>query len=262
MPWEIAVALGALQGVTEFLPISSSGHLILVERLLGAKPPGLAWEVALHVGTLGAVLAVYGREVLALLGAALDGPRRWRSAPGDRLVALVLASLPAAAAALVLEDFVGGPRFTLRWLGLCWVISGLLVAAFTRRPGRGQALTLRRAVGMGLAQGLAVLPGISRSGATIAVGMGMGLEPGECARFSFLLSVPAVVGAMVFTGADLAAQGAPPVGTLVLGAVVSGLTGYAALRLLLRLLTGGRLWWWGAYTIVLGTAVWALGAGG
>lgn len=258
----MALALGALQGVTEFLPISSSGHLILVERLLGVKPPGLAWEVALHIGTLGAVLAVYGREVLALLAAGWAGPRHWRAADGERLVALALASLPAVVAALLLGDFLGGPRFTLRWLGLCWIVSGILVAGWTRRRGRSRALTLRRAVGMGLAQGFAVLPGISRSGATIAAGMGMGLDPVECARFSFLLSVPAVMGAALYTLPDLSVSGAPPLWTLALGAVVSGLSGYVALRLLLKLLTDGRLWWWGAYTIMLGTVVWALGAGG
>ncbi|QIA26990.1 undecaprenyl-diphosphate phosphatase [Thermaerobacter sp. PB12/4term] len=260
-----AVLLGVVQGLTEFLPVSSSGHLAVAEDLLGLQLPGLAFEVVVHLGTLAAVLVVYGADLWAALagflrtGGGLAGGRRPGSAqwwqgldPGTRLGWLVIAgTIPAAVAGLAFEGLIEAAFESPVVVAAFWIFTGALLWWAGRRPPGGRPLaraTLADAVVVGLFQALALFPGVSRSGSTLVGGLVRGLEREEAARLSFLLSVPAILGAAILQLPDLVATGggagwAP----LLAGAVAAGVTGYMAIRWLLRWLIAGRLPWFAYY---------------
>ena len=237
--------LGALQGATEFLPVSSSGHLVLWEHLLGTRGPGLTLEVGLHLGTLVAVLWYYGRDLVATIRAG----HGW-------IWYLALASLPAGVAGLTLRPVISGLFTSLPATALAWCVSGTVLLWVSRRPPGKQplaALTAADAWWIGLAQACALVPGISRSGATIVAGLLCGLEPEEAMRFGFLLSVPAVGGAVALHAGALAAG--PDGGVVLGGAVVAALTGLAAIRWAVGRVRAGALGWCGQYCLGLGILV-------
>jgi undecaprenyl-diphosphatase len=262
-----AIVLALLQGLTEFLPVSSSGHLNGVPYLLGWEPGSITFDVMLHAGTLIAVL-LYFRGDLAYLatrslgiGVTEDGEQRraWRV-----VGLLAIGSVPAAAAGLLFEDTFeaafANPRAIAGFLYLTAVL--LTLAEYLRRrrvaaaagtttgeltdaqaqvdPGRREDTTTFRDAGtIGFAQALAIFPGVSRAGATIAAGMAMGLSRAAAARFSFLLSIPVIIGATVFKLPDL---GTAEPGTLAfdpvhiaIGVLVAAVSGYWAIRFLLKL---------------------------
>ena len=245
-----AAVLGAVQGLTEFVPISSSAHLVLVPFLLGWAVPGLAFDVAVHIGTAAAVVVYFWRDLLGILvGATRTVLGRGDTA--DRAMArllllLALASIPAAVAGLFLESTfeslfttsedvrrIGALVVGLFLLGTAALI---LVAesAYARRERRQEGVGTADAVVVGLLQAAAIAPGISRSGATISGGMLRGLTREAAARFSFLLSLPAIVGAAILALPDVAADA--DVGPMVVGTVTSAATGFAAIAFLLRYL--------------------------
>ncbi|HEY8487775.1 MAG TPA: undecaprenyl-diphosphate phosphatase [Thermaerobacter sp.] len=260
-----AVVLGVVQGLTEFLPVSSSGHLAVAEDLLGVQLPGLAFEVMVHLGTLVAVLVVYGADLWQAAAGFLrtggglaagrrgSGPAGWFGFDaGTRLGWLViLGTIPAAVAGLALEDLIEAAFDSPVLVAVFWLFTGVLLWWAGRRPPGGRPLeraTPADALVVGLFQALALLPGVSRSGSTLVGGLARGLEREEAARLSFLLSVPAILGAAVLQLPDLMAAGqggawAP----LLAGALAAAVTGYAAIRWLLRWLVAGRLGWFAYY---------------
>lgn len=255
----LLLLLAALQGLTEFLPVSSSGHLVLARELLpggDALPEDATVEILLHAGTLIAVLAFYRREVRALaagllgLGGDVAGQRRLFGL-------LVLGSLPAAIVGLGFEE-----RIASIFAHPGFAASALLVTAgflyWSRRfpaGGRGlDALDARLALAIGVAQAFAILPGISRSGATIVAGLALGLSMPAAATFSFLLSIPAIGGACVLLAPqlDLERTGGPAVSAAAV--IASALVGLASLGLLVRLGRARRLWWFAPYCALAGIA--------
>jgi len=258
--------LAVVQGLTEFLPVSSSGHLVLAQHVLGFSEPALAVDVALHVGTLLAVLAVYGGDLVALLVGALRGVAGARRG----LALLAVGSLPAAVVGIgladVLEHVFERPR--LAAFGLLVTSAWLCVGVLARRraaPGEPSArsdaapdwstLGWGGAVAMGCAQAVAIWPGVSRSGATIATGLALRVPAAEAARFSFLLSVPAIGGAALLSLPDaLAADEVAAPGLVALAALLAGVVGWGALRLLLAFLGRGAFAWCAVYTALLGVA--------
>jgi len=251
--WQ-AVLLGLLQGVTEFLPVSSSGHLALAQMLIpGFEQPGVVFDAMLHVGTALAVVWFERRQL-----------QRWfGSVAGRRLIGLlVLGTLVAAAIAFPMRH-LAERAFTLpMWVGLFLILTGIVVGStrFLGGGGRGEeSTTWRQAAVMGLAQGLAIFPGLSRSGLTIAAGLGVGLERGWVARFSFLLGVPAIAGAtlaqLIEVRAGLAAAGAGFWLACLLGAVAAGVSGYLALRVVIRTVTSRLFHRFAWYCVPLGLVV-------
>jgi undecaprenyl-diphosphatase len=246
--------LAVLQGLTEFLPVSSSGHLVLAEDLLGVSEGGLGLVVALHVGTLLSVLVVYASAVRETLGDLARGR------PAQTLL-LALASLPAAVVGLFFEDWIeerfGDPR------GAAWGLLGtaaLLAASevLRRRRERARAparpLTAARALAVGVAQAVAILPGVSRSGSTISTAIALGVAPVESARFSFLMSLIAVGGAALLQARELGGEDGASPGVLLLawGVALSALVGWLALKLLLAFLGRGAFGWFALYCGALG----------
>jgi len=256
-----ALILGLLQGATEFLPVSSSGHLVLIPWLLGWPTPGLAFDALVHWGTAAAVVGYFRREWSALLRAAATAVRRRSLAdPQARLLALlIVGTLPGALAGWLLEDFFEGmfarPVAAAAFL---LVTAAILVLSerFAHQERGLKDLSWPDALFVGSAQAVAILPGISRSGATIATGMGRGLRREPAARFSFLLATPIILGAGLLQVVDLVQAGSlaaqfPVLGIGFLSALLSGLV---CIHFLLRYLQRRPLYPFALYCAVLGIA--------
>jgi undecaprenyl-diphosphatase len=230
-----SVALAAIQGLTEFLPVSSSGHLALASAFMNIPAGSMAFEVVLHLGTLVAVLLVYGKDLLSIAGGVLRGRRE----SGLTALSLVAASIPAGIVGVFLSDRIEAVFGMPLVVSLLMLLTGtvLFLTRFSP-PGSGEP-GMRRGVFIGLFQALAVLPGVSRSGMTISAGLFRGVGRAEAARFSFLLSVPAILGAAVLELPE--AEWNTSFGVLAAGFAVSALVGYGALKVLLRFVGAGAL---------------------
>jgi undecaprenyl-diphosphatase len=229
-PFQAAV-LGIIQGLTEFLPISSSAHLYAVPTLLGWPYGGVAFDVALHWGTLLALLAAYGRTWIQLVRDAF-APDPVRGGAARRMwLKLAAASVPAAIAGLLLEDAASTWLRDLRIQAFGLAVFGFLLwfVDRVRPPGRDDSEPgWGTCMGMGVAQAMALVPGISRSGVTITAGRGLGLSKVAAARFSFLLATPITFGAGVLELRHLPQD--LPLGTLAIGVACAAVTGFLAIR--------------------------------
>lgn len=252
--------LGLVQGLTEFLPVSSSGHLVLVPFVVGWDEPSVAFIVATHVGTLASVVWVFRDRITELLRAIVGAARR----PEDRRLVLLLAigTLPAALVGGIfssrIESSFERPVLVSFLLGVTgWALLSVESAYEDRKePARGEdALRPADSAGIGVAQAISVLPGISRSGSTIAAGMALGISREAAARFSFLLSVPIIIGATIVKIPDLVREGAAGSGgAIAIGVVASFVTGVIAIRGMLALVTRRGLRPFGVYCFLAMTA--------
>jgi undecaprenyl-diphosphatase len=254
MPWLEILVLAVIQGLTEFLPVSSSGHLVVTEALLQAagRPPlpdNVQVNIVLHMGTLLAILVYYWRKIQALVAA-------------DRRVIglLIVGTLPAIAVGLPLKLAAPGLLDDPLLAGVMFLATGgLLLWAGRIVPGglHYRELSYRQVLLIGLFQAVAILPGISRSGSTIAAGLAVGLDRESSATFAFLLAIPAIAGAGVLEGLQLSQQ--PEAGIspwlLLLGAAISLLVGLAALSWLIAWIRRGKLAWFACWCLPLGIAV-------
>ncbi|MFQ6112034.1 MAG: undecaprenyl-diphosphate phosphatase [Nitrospinota bacterium] len=254
-----ALILGAVQGLTEFLPVSSSGHLVLMQKLLGLKEPELLLDIMLHVGTLAAIAAVFFRELRGMAaGAAAALLRRRAVEPASpRLAWLILVgTIPTVLMGVLFSRYFEMVFGSAPWTGGMLLITGglLFLTRIVPHGRRGlDSMGVPDALLIGALQGFALLPGISRSGATISGALFLGLSRPLAGSFSFLLAVPAIVGALLLKGRELAALPPQGAGALVLGALLAAGVGFIALKLLLRLLREGKLSSFAYYC-------WALGA--
>lgn len=254
-----AVVLGVVQGITEFLPISSDGHIALGAMLFGVSDEmPLSMVVLLHVGTLVATVVVFWPDLVALSKSTARGiaePRRFLGTDDGKLVlGIVVASVPTAIIGLALEDHVEGYARVPWIVGACLIASALAVLSTRTGGGSAEVPTVPHALLIGVAQGLAVMPGLTRSGSTIAVAMVLGMSGPAAFRFSFLLSLPAIFGATLLQARhteELAALGAP----VLAGAATALVVGYAALRLLRSIVNRGRFWTFALYLIPLGLGI-------
>jgi undecaprenyl-diphosphatase len=250
-----SLLLGVLQGLTEFLPVSSSGHLVLLQLWLGDAfafaAEAVAFDLVLHVATLLPVLWFYRADISRLAGAPLANARY--------IGLIVVATLPTAVIGLLLKDTFETLFHTPRAVAGALLATGLLlsstrwtdVASRPRREiGWGMALAI------GVAQGLAITPGISRSGSTIATALLLGVDRAEAARFSFLLSIPAITGAAVLVAKDGVSFPGSLWGPLAIGFFAAAVTGYVALRWLVRLVRGGRLYRFAFYVVPVAVIAW------
>ena len=258
MTWWEGIILGVVQGLTEFLPVSSSGHLVVAEAALGLHTPGVFVEVTVHVATLVAVAIVYWRRIGELLAGA------WRRDPAAWAYVglLLLASVPSAVVGVLFQDWFESTFDSLALVGVNFLVTGtFLWSTRAARPGARPAPSARGAVGIGLAQAAAILPGISRSGATVTAGIWGGVDPVRAAEFSFLMAMPAITGAAVLQWPEMAA-GTAAVGPapLALAFVAALLSGIAAIRLLVRLLARGAFHRFAPYCWTIGvlTLAWVL----
>ncbi|AGM40217.1 undecaprenyl pyrophosphate phosphatase [Spiribacter salinus M19-40] len=252
--------LGLIQGITEFLPISSSAHLILLPQLLGWPDQGLAFDVAVHVGTLLAVVWHFRRQLLPLASQTLASASR-REAVGESGLgwALIIGTMPLVLGALVLADAAEtvfrGPQ-VIAWATIGF---GLLLWLAARRGNRGKDefdIGPWQALFIGSAQVLAIIPGTSRSGITMTAGLWLGLEATAAARFSFLLSIPAIALAGIWKTWQLMSTPAPvDWGVFALGVVVAGASAYTCIRVFLALVARIGMTPFVVYRLALGVAL-------
>ena len=257
-----ALVLGILQGLGEFLPISSSGHLIVAPWLLGWPVQSLSFDVALHVGTLAAVLYAFAGDWKAILGKTWQGLRRGNplaEPEGRLLLQLALASVPAAVAGLLLEDWAETVFRSPALVATDMAVLGVILFFADRRADHAaepRPVTLRDALLIGCAQALALVPGVSRSGATITMGLFLGYRRQEAARFSFLLATPITFGAALlkvphlFDGGDLA--------PILIGMVSAAVVGFLSIRVLLAYVRTRTYRPFVIYRLVFAAVVWAV----
>ncbi|MEQ8516462.1 MAG: undecaprenyl-diphosphate phosphatase, partial [Chromatocurvus sp.] len=210
--WWQAAILALLQGLTEFLPISSSAHLVIPSLILGWQDQGLAFDVAVHVGTLSAVVLYFRRDLAALARALLLGLREGSANEGCRQVLFLgVATVPVIITGFLLNDVIEQYLRTLPVIAATTLLFGLVLGLADRAARRGieRDMTLPIALAVGLAQAIAPIPGVSRSGVTITAGLLLGLGHQRAARFSFLLSIPVIAGAGLLKGRDLLLLNAP-----------------------------------------------------
>ena len=272
-----AIVLGAVQGLTEFLPISSSAHLIIVPWLFGWEESGLTFDVALHLGTLVAVLVYFWREIAQIAVAVPRGliERRPLADPMARLGWIILlGSIPAAIAGFIAADAIDsffhggdGGNTAIVLVALLMIALAVLLALAERiakHERSFECVTGRDGLVVGLAQALALLPGVSRSGSTITAALFRGLQRDAAARFSFLLGIPAIVGAAVFETRSLLETGLAPGEEQVFlaGMATAAIVGYLAIAFLLRYLRTRSTMIFVVYRLGLGMLLLALVATG
>lgn len=263
MTFTHALLLGLIQGLTEFLPVSSSGHLVIAQHFIpGFDQPGLAFDIMLHLGTMVAVLLYFRREVgLMLISPLQQGPeaRTYRKMLG----LIVLASVPTAIIGLGFKDFFEGMFENLQLVALMLLVTGVLLflSERFRRPGRKEGqLTISDALVVGTVQGLAIIPGISRSGSTISTLLLKGVDGETAARFSFLLALPAVFGAALLSLRDLQQVATAEIPMYLVGAGTAFLVGLLSIHCLLAVVRRKRLIGFAIYCWLVGAGLLATAA--
>lgn len=248
-----SLLLGIIQGITEFLPVSSSGHLTLFGRILQVdEAVMLSLTTLLHMGTLIAVFIVMRREIVAIL----------RDLFGPRTGHLIVATIPAVIAALLFGDLID-KLFGGAWLGVSFMVTSLILLlslTVSWRQQRRNSITLRDAATAGLGQAIAILPGVSRSGTTITALLLSGVSRETAIRFSFLMSIPAILGGFLLdlkdlltgSGSALSTLGAGPV---IVGVAAAAVSGWFVMEAMLRRLTRRAMFWFAMYVFVLGLFV-------
>lgn len=261
--WYQALVLAFLQGLTEFLPVSSSAHLVMPSLVLGWPDQGLAFDVAVHLGTLSAVLWYYRADLVAMAHGWSRSLISGEVSPDSKLVwYLALATIPAGVIGLLGRAIIEQDMRSLPVVATTTLLFGLLLGLADRSAGRQRAgvrLSLWLALLIGSAQALALIPGVSRSGVTITAALFLGLERQVAARFSFLLSIPVIAAAGALKAWDLYVSAVAVDWFLLgLGAAVSGLTAYLCITVFLRLLDRVGMAPFVYYRIVLALFLYAL----
>jgi undecaprenyl-diphosphatase len=268
-----AIMLGVIQGLTEFLPVSSSGHLVLLQNLFGLKEPEVLFDISLHVGTLIAVCIVFFPEIFSILKTLLSLPGLIKTSgsmkqlyqdnePVRMATLIVLGSIPTAILGLLFHKVVDQLFGSVWIVGLMLIITGALLWLTRRFRIKGRPLkgtTMKDALVIGLVQGVAIMPGISRSGSTISVALFMGINREVAGRYSFLLSIPAILGALVLSLDSPAMQATVSGGMLLMGTLTAGIVGFGALKVLLHLVNRGRLHLFAPYCWLLGFVAFIVG---
>jgi undecaprenyl-diphosphatase len=253
-----AIVLGAIQGITEFLPVSSSGHLVLLQKIFGISEPALLFDTMVHVGTLGAVFVVLRQDILAILRRIIQPVTAF----------LVLATNPTVIAALILKDSIETAFNSGVFLGFAFLFTSLalLTAEFLSRRDTGgfiraeprAVMTWFDALVIGLCQTVAIVPGVSRSGLTLSGGLSRRLDRELTARFSFLLSIPAILGALVLQVKDLAegkATGSIGALPIAAGTLTAAFVGFFAVKFMLKMVKERSLRGFAVYVAALGVLV-------
>jgi undecaprenyl-diphosphatase len=255
-----AIVLGIVQGLTEFLPVSSSGHLVLLQKIFGITAPALFFDTMLHAGTLLAVMTVLWQDIWAILKKLIQ----------PLTFLLIIATIPAVIAALIFGDAIEHAFESGKFLSFCFLVTSaiLIIAEKLSRVNTANILKKQEntnffdALIIGIMQAIAIIPGISRSGATISGALLRKLERGFAARFSFLLSIPAILGALILQVKDLLKGGTAETASenieaasVIAGTVTAAIVGFFAVKLMLKMIREKSLYGFAIYTAVLGILI-------
>lgn len=250
-----AIILGIVQGLTEFLPVSSSGHIELVKAIFGTElEEGLLFTIVLHFATALSTLVVFRKEIIQLFKGIFS-----KEFNQDKRYALwiVASMIPAALVGFVLDDFIEGFfKGRIAFVGVMLLVTGVLLYLSDRvKHNVNKEMSLKSAVVMGLVQAIAILPGISRSGSTIVTGVFMGVDRAKAARFSFIMVLPLIVGAMlkkVLDASDAGVDLTEGFGVLAAGFLMAFVSGLLAIRWMIKLVERSQLTWFAIYCFVVG----------
>lgn len=254
-----AIVLGAIQGLTEFLPVSSSGHLVIFQHLFGISDTPLAFDVLLHIGTLAAVFVAFWSDIIAIL-----------KKPFDKLTYLIIVGIiPAGLAGFLIAPYFEATFKSLLVVGIGLIFTGIILMASEKYANKNIGLKEEHetsywdVIFIGIVQAISIIPGFSRSGSTISAGLFAGLDRNFAARFSFLLSIPVILGAGIFELKDLVGTGilASNILPYTIGVITAALFGYFAIKVVLRLVKHGRLsvfsyYCWAVAAVTLGSYFW------
>jgi len=249
--WQ-AIVLGAIQGFAEFLPVSSSGHLLLLQRWLGVTEGGLFFDVMLHIGTLIPVFIVFFKQILSLF-----------TKPFNKLIFLIIATIPAVLTGILLGDIVEGAFYTGDLLSAVLLSVTFILTAcelffaetISKKRNKSLPLSYKNTFAMGIAQSIAIVPGLSRSGTVISAGCFTGVDRSENANFTFLMSIPVILGAALLSGYKAIKGGivvdAVP---LLFGVVTAMITGYIAIKVMLKIIKKANYKWFSLYLVIMAVA--------
>lgn len=243
-----ALILGTLQGLTEFLPISSSGHLVIGQHILGLSLPGNIFEVLVHMGTLCSVLVVFKNDIFNLIFNFSSAKNR------NMILAIIIGTIPAVAIGLALKENINLLFDNISAVSFGLILTGVWLILTKWSVDKNRSLNSVSGFIIGCVQAVAIIPGISRSGATIGAAMFFGISPKKAASFSFLLAIPAIAGAGLLTALDVETASMKGFSfPVILTAFLSSfLVGWASLHWLLQLISKGKFHWFGIYCLVIG----------
>jgi len=251
-----AIILGIIQGITEFLPVSSSGHLVIAQVLLGINMPGNVLEVITHIGTLFSVIFVFWKELISILKTIQN------SATKKYILLLFIGTLPALVIGLGSKNIIYGFFDSIYVVGGALLFTGIILLATQKFSFsfNNKQLNWKKSLAIGIAQAIAIIPGISRSGMTICTSLALGISGKDAAKFSFLLAIPAISGAGLLIALDM--KGGPisiPITQLIAAFISSFSVGYISLKWLLGLLESGKFHLFGYYCIIVGLIAFCMG---
>lgn len=245
------VFLAVIQGIAEFLPISSSGHLVLAKHLVHLDSPGILLEIILHAGTLLSIFIFYHKKIISIIGEIFTGKGEGRS----YLVWVIVSMIPAILCFVFLEDKIETAFNNSTWVGIMLCVTGGVLLSLKFADKGKSDLSVTKAILIGIAQAFAMIPGVSRSGSTIAAARHMKIQPTKAAEFSFLMSIPVLLGATIFGIKEIVDQGMP--GSLTLTSLISGFfisaaVGLISMVILVKLLNANKFWYFGIYCLCIG----------
>ena len=270
-----SIILGVVQGLTEFLPVSSSGHLAVAEHFLGMQRHGVLMETALHVGTLCAVVFYFRKDIVSLFrsssvwiaeiagrkpGSVGQSDENERYNDDKRLIlGIIIGTIPTGLMGVLAKDWFESLFSRIDMVGVALMITSAILftgeTISSRRKGTASSPGPLEAFIIGVAQGVAIAPGISRSGATVSSGIALGLKPEAAVRFSFLLSIPAIMGAVVLSLKEDFALSSGQTAGYIVGPLVSAVVGYFSISMLISVARREKLRWFAAYCAIFGAAV-------
>ena len=242
-----AITLGVIQGITEFLPISSSGHLVLGQALLGIVLPGNEFEVITHLGTLLSVFCFFWTDIIKLFTGIRDIKTQ------KYILYLTVATIPAVVVGLTSKSFISVLFESIKMVSISLIFTGLILFLSQKLIQRFETMTIKKGLLIGLSQAIAIIPGISRSGMTISMGLALGISGKEAAKFSFLLAIPSITGAGILTLMDTTFSTITiSTSSLIAAFLSSFIIGYLSLKWLFGLLESGKFHLFGYYCILIG----------
>jgi undecaprenyl-diphosphatase len=244
-----AILLGLVQGLTEFLPVSSSGHLVLLQKMFGISEGAMLFTIMLHIGTLISIFVVFWKDILNMI----------RNPISKLSLLIISATIPTVLIALILKDAVEVAFSSASFLGYGFLLTGIILWSVESKASGSKELeemTFLNAILIGVAQGFAIFPAVSRSGSTIAGALFQNLDRKFAARFSFLMSIPAILGSLVFQGKDLIGTDVNLDWTpILIGTLVAAVSGYLAIRLMMDIISKHSLKYFAVYVFILGGVV-------
>lgn len=248
------IILAVVQGLTEFLPVSSSGHLVVLQKIFGFSQAPVLFDILLHVGTLGAII-FYFRKGLAQI---VSGLAQKKKESVNTLMLILIGTIPAAIVGILFQKQIELTFDSLKIVGMAFLITAVFLFSTKLRKNQNRQfnqLKWQDAIFVGIFQGLAILPGISRSGSTITAGLWRGVGRETAFTFSFYLAIPAILGALILKSSELLVYSSTEIIWGLTGMVIAGIVGFFTLRILEKTLKSTRFFWFGIYCLVLGIIV-------